>query len=132
RVLELAEEPEMFFVVLSRRLVKQALNLLRQHALSHPVAPQNASQPVPTIPARRECALRSPLSAQQAAAATPAPAIPSAPSPPSQGWDSIRRSLLPSTNVHGDESAAPPRNRSRARVASTAPSPPEFRSRQRR
>src|SRR5580692_8227638 len=37
-VLELAEEPEMFFVVLSRWLVEQSLNLLRQHALFHAAA----------------------------------------------------------------------------------------------
>src|SRR5271167_47194 len=37
-VLELAEEPEVFFVVLSRRPVKPSLYLLRQHALPHAAA----------------------------------------------------------------------------------------------
>ena len=55
RVLELAKEPEMFFAVLRRRLVKQPLNLLRQHALSRQVL---------EMPARRESALRFPPSAR--------------------------------------------------------------------
>ena len=49
-------------------------------------------------PAPRGCALRFPLSAQPAAAATPARAIPSAPSPPSPESDSTRRNLPPSTD----------------------------------
>src|SRR5579859_2655920 len=98
----------MFFAVQSRRLVKEALNLLRQHELS---------QRAPTIRARRECAIRFPLSAQRAGDATPLRANPFVPWPPSREWDSIRQSLLPSADVRAGEFDARRESRHRARAA---------------
>src|SRR5579859_4275669 len=110
-------------VVVSRRLVEELFNLLRQH---------EPSRLNPATRARRECAPRFPLSVRPAEAAKPARASPSAPSPPSLESDWTPRSLLPSANARDDEWHAPRRNRRRAQAALTAPFQREFHWTQRR